>query len=415
MGTGSRGRVVVRRFYVYQATRSVGFISPIFTLFLLRDLSFTTLGGLSAFYSFLLVAGEIPTGVVGDRFGRRTSMALSAIGNGVSLAGFVVADSVAAYAVLYALWAIGTTMASGSVDAWLYETLAEHLNTDEFTRVRGHGAAVRRWTSVVTTVGGGALYVVDPTYPFVAAAAVAFAGVPALYALPASSGDESAGPDSTVDRERDEEPDNSPLAIVREALTRRGLRGFVPYATLVLAAVGAAETYVQPIGVEAFRATLPASLAGVAEPLLLGLLYAGFTGLSAVAAQQAGRLEATVGVRGAMLAVPAILAVSFVAPRFALVAAYPMFVTRQAAGSLLTPILNGYVNDRIGDAGRATTLSAVAMIRGVARVPLVAGTGVIADRFGATAAPAVLGVLLLLAVAAAAVGRPTASEGSTPA
>lgn len=407
MEPATRGRGIVRRFYAYQATRSIGFISPIFTLFLLRDLSFTTLGGLSAFYSFLLVAGELPTGAVGDRFGRRTSMTLSAVGNAVSLAGFVVADSVAAYAVLYALWAVGTTMASGSVDAWLYEILAEHLDTDEFTRVRGRGTAVRRWTSVVTTVGGGGLYVLDPTYPFVAAAAVALAGVPVLYALPASGGDEGRGRDTATEQ--------SPLTIVREALTRPGLRGFVPYVTVVLAAASAAETYVQPIGIEAFRATLPASLAGVAEPLLLGFLYAGFTGISAVAAQQAGRLEATLGVRGAMLVVPTILALSFVFPRFALVAAYPMFVTRQATGSLLTPILNSYVNDRIGDAGRATTLSAVAMVRGIARVPLVAGTGLLADRFGATAAPAALGGLLLLAVAIAAVGRPTAAEETTPA
>ncbi|MFB6177465.1 MAG: MFS transporter [Halobaculum sp.] len=415
MGTASRGRVIVRRFYVYQATRSVGFVSPIFTLFLLRDLSFTTLGGLSAFYSLLLVAGEVPTGYVGDRFGRRTSMALSAVGNAVSLAGFVLADSVAAYAVLYALWAVGTTMASGSVDAWLYETLAEHLDTDEFTRVRGRGTAVTRWTSVVTTVGGGGLYVLDPTYPFVAAAAVALAGIPVLYALPASGGGAATAHDSGVDREREAKSERSPLTVVREALTRPGLRGFVPYVTLVLAAAGAAETYVQPIGVDAFRATLPASLAGVAEPLLLGLLYASFTGISAVAAQQAGRLASTLDVRGATLAVPTVLALSFLFPRLALLAAYPMFVTRQATGSLLTPILNGYVNDRVGDAGRATTLSAVAMVRGIARVPLVAGTGVIADRFGATAAPAALGVLLLLAVAVAAVGRPTASAEPSPA
>jgi hypothetical protein len=32
---------LVGKYYLYQATRSIGFISPIFALFVLRDLSFT--------------------------------------------------------------------------------------------------------------------------------------------------------------------------------------------------------------------------------------------------------------------------------------------------------------------------------------------------------------------------------------
>jgi MFS family permease len=415
----TRGRQLVRRFYVYQATRSVGFVSPVFTLFVLRDLSFTTLGLLSGLYSALLVVGELPTGYVGDRLGRRTSMAVAALANAASLAGFVVADTVAAYAVLYVLWAAGTVFVSGSADAWLYETLAEHLDTESFTTVRGRATAVTRWVSVVTTLAGGGLYVLDPRYPFVAATVVSLAGIPALALLPASdrsAGDESgdtARGEERADVARDESGDTasdddqdtdvSPLVVVRRALTAPSLRWFVPYVAVVLAAVGAAETYVQPIGVDTFRATLPAALSGVPEPALLGLLYAVFTGLAAVAAQNAGRVETVLGVRGTLLAVPAVLAVVFVLPRVALVAAYPMFVARVAAGPLVTPIVNGYIVDRVASAGRATTVSAVSMVRGLARVPLVAGTGLLADRFGATAAPAALGGLLALAVVVAAV------------
>jgi len=39
---------VVTKFYLLQASRSVGFVSPVYTLFLLRDLSFTEIGLLSA-------------------------------------------------------------------------------------------------------------------------------------------------------------------------------------------------------------------------------------------------------------------------------------------------------------------------------------------------------------------------------
>jgi hypothetical protein len=46
---------IVRRYYVYEVTASVGFITPIFTLFLLyRGLSFTEVGTLSAILAVLL-------------------------------------------------------------------------------------------------------------------------------------------------------------------------------------------------------------------------------------------------------------------------------------------------------------------------------------------------------------------------
>lgn len=135
-------RSLVRRYYLYRATLSVGFITPVFTLFILRSLSFTQVGALSALYSVLSVAGEVPTGYVGDRLGRRASLLLSVVFTVASLAGFVVADGFLWYAVLYALWAIALTFRSGSMDAWLYDTLDERLDAERFSHVRGRGDAV---------------------------------------------------------------------------------------------------------------------------------------------------------------------------------------------------------------------------------------------------------------------------------
>ncbi len=72
-------RSLIRRYYLYRATLSVGFITPIFTLFLLRSLTFTQLGALSALYGRFRSVGEIPTGYVGDRLGRRASLLLSVL------------------------------------------------------------------------------------------------------------------------------------------------------------------------------------------------------------------------------------------------------------------------------------------------------------------------------------------------
>ncbi|WP_327053215.1 MFS transporter [Halomicrococcus gelatinilyticus] len=410
---------LIGKYYCFQATRSVGFISPIFTLFVLRDVSFTQYGTLSALSAALVVLGEVPTGYVGDRYGRRTSLALSVVFTVLSLAGFVVAQSYWPYVLFYVLWALALAFASGSADAWLYEVLDEHFDADDFVRVRGRGASVMRWTSVATMIGGGALYAVDPRYPFVASLALNGLGLAVLFTLPStrrranddrSAGDPADGPgidDATRDPGADDADADADghitlletLPLVRRQFTARPLRPFVVYVGLFFAVTTAADAYIQPVTEELFRATLEsATVAGHSLPLgvVLGVLYAGFTAVSAVASYFAGDVEAALGLWGALLVVPAVTAVTLVLPRLAIVAALPMFVALRGSKALLLPIVNGHLNDHVGSAGRATTLSAFSMLWRLLRVPMVLAAGVVADAVTETAAVAMLGVVFLV-------------------
>src|SRR6056297_679566 len=160
------------------ATYSVGFIWPVFTLFLLwNDLTYTEIGLLSAVSAVLVTVLEVPTGYLADRVGRRTVLQLGLLAMTASLLGFVVADAFWHFVGLYALWSLSTAFHSGTADAWLFETLRESLREDDFTRVRGRGGAVYEWTSASTMIVGGLLYVVHPAYPFVASAVLHGLGI----------------------------------------------------------------------------------------------------------------------------------------------------------------------------------------------------------------------------------------------
>ena len=396
---------VVTKFYVLQATRSVGFISPVFTLFLLRSLSFTEVGLLSALSAAVVVAGEVPTGYVGDRLGRRASIGLSIGLKAVSLAGFVVAESFAAYAVLYLPWALGMTFASGSVDAWLYDTLEERLDAGAFTRVRGRGEAVLQWTSVVTAVGGGLLYTLAPTWPFVASVGLNVLGLAAVASLPANRAyreQSAAGPDA-----------RATIAVLRRAVATPSLRAFVLYVSLLFAVVSASTTYVQPVAEALFAdPALPATAGESADWLStvfptdvpvgvgLGLLYAAFSGISAVASQQAGALEDRVGFPRLLAAVGVGTAVLLVLPRLALLAALPLFVAQRVSRALLLPMVNARVSGAVADAGRATVLSAVSLLVRLWKLPLAVAAGVLADATGGGAAGSVSAVGETTALAA---------------
>ncbi|PSP76142.1 MFS transporter [Halobacteriales archaeon QS_1_68_20] len=403
---------VVRRFYLYRATTSVGFVTPVYTLFLLfKDLTYTQIGVLGALSAVLVLVGEVPTGYVGDRVGRRDSMLLASLLSSTSLAGFVFVETFAGFVVVYVPWALGLAFASGSNDAWLYDALSERLAEEKFTRIRGRAGAVQRWTSVVTMIAGSVLFVFDPVVPFVAAAVLNATGAVVLLSLPRNR--QSLEGDTLAVREA--------MGVLRADLTAPPLRAFVAYVALSFGLISVANVYVQPITVgvlDGRLSTLPV-VGEVPVAATLGLMYAGFTAVAAVASYYAGAVEDLLGLRGAALALPfgtaAALVVPLVVPAFAI----PAFFVMRASGTVFRPIANRYVNDHTGSAGRATVLSAASMVYALVRTPLKVGAGLLADATGEIPAVATL-ALGFLAVAGLLVvfGRPVGrgeDAGTTPA
>ena len=377
------GSRVVRRYYLYRATATVGFVTPIFTIFLLRELSFSQLGALSGLYSALVVLGEIPTGYVGDRVGHRNSLVIGAGCKAASLLGFVVAETFPAFVVLYVFWAAGLTFDSGSRSAWLYETLAERLDESAFTRVRGRGESVNRWIGAGTMVLGSLLYVGDPRLPFVAATGLTLLGVPVLLSLPEPG---SAG------RRRIELDEI--VGLVWGTLSGPSLRSFVGYTALALGSVSAAQLYVQPIAVdvlsriETFGTMPPAAT--------LGILYAAFTAVAAVASYYADVVEDALGRRRTLLFLPVGTAALMIVPLAVPALAFPAFFAMRGVDPLVRPVTHAHLNEHVGSAGRATVISASSMVFGLVRTPLSLAGGVLADATSALAAVAAFGGAFLV-------------------
>lgn len=390
--------LVVAKYYAYRATTSFGFFAPVFTLFLLyRDLAYTEIALLSAQHAALTVLGEVPSGYLGDRLGRRTSLVVSAVAMTLSIGGFVVADSFAAFAVLYALWSLSLVFRSGTGDAWLYETLRDRLDDEErFTTVRGRAEAVGLATTVVTMLAGGALYARDPTLPFAASTALHALGVPILLSLPrtaAFDGTEREGATGSV---------RETARVVRERLWTPGVRSVVAYAALFFALVAVVDTYVQPVARD---------VVGVPEPLL-GVLYAVFTLGAAAASYAAGPLEEWLGAERATLVAAPLVTAAVGLAALVPVLALPAFLLHKGANAALRSIVAGYLNDHSGDVGRATTLSAASMAYALVRLPLVVGIGVVADRFGPLVAVGAVAVACLTGMAGVLGARAVAGDAT---
>lgn len=412
---------IIRRYYCYEIASSVGFITPIFTLFLLyRGLSFTEVGTLSAILAVLIVVGEIPTGYIGDRIGRRNSLVLSMLFTALSLAGFVFATSFLSLAILYGLWSLAMTFASGSEQAWLYDTLKEHLDEGRFTDIRGRANAVHMWTSAITMIAGSLLYVLHPTLPFAASAALNILAVPVLLSLPknrqftidgaqASKNIRNSNKNEVKTNDKSIQADPAAdeghftildaLPILRETFARPPLRSFVVYVGLLFGIIMATNVFVQPIAVEVFDdhlATFATERLGVGVEVSMGLLYAGFMVASAVASYYAGSIEDALGLDRAIVIIPILTGVAVVIPALVPLFAVPMFFTLRTSHAILNPMVNQYLNDHAPSVGRATVLSAASMIYALLRVPLTPTAGVVADWTNPLVGVAALGVLFLV-------------------
>lgn len=414
----------IGKYYLYQATSTVGFITPVFVLFLLaRELSFAQIAALSAINWVTVTLGEVPTGYLGDRIGRRNSLLASTTLMALSMLGFVVADSFPSFVILYVLWGIGMTFTSGSESAWLYETLKSDLAEGEFTRIRGRGGSIKRWVGAVTMTVGGFLYVADHTLPFLVGTAWHILGVPILLTMSHNPGYGTEDPGNTGGGEEVSAEREGPgpigsieaLGLVRNALLEPPLRSFVLYVGLLFAAVGAANTYVQPITVDVFETHLRAieTLLPVPPEATLGVMYAGFQAVSAVASYYAGEVEAVLGVRDSVRFGVPLVGVALVVPLAVPVLAIPVFFAMRAASTVAQPIASRHLNDRIASAGRATVLSAASMAYAILRIPLILAGGIAADVLGPLVAVAGFGTVVLVAAAAIAVVEPPLDDGET--
>ncbi|MHB9288706.1 MFS transporter [Halobacteriales archaeon Cl-PHB] len=405
----------VLKYYLYRATSGPGFTYPIYTLFLiLNGLSFTAIGVIGSVQALIVVGGEIPTGYIGDRIGRRNSLFVAAVLYLISNAGYLFATDIWGFLFVFGTLSFGRTFVSGSGGAWLYDTLKEHDMEDEFTRVRGRAGAISSGVMAVTMIVGSLLYVVDPFYPFYVAVAWSVLNVVLVTRLPQNAAYDDDR-ESHVDDE-DEFTMLEALPTIRERLTSRELRWFVVYMSLFSGAIMTADMYLQPVVQDALEQSFGATLAawGVPEAATLGFFYASFMGLSAVASDYASNVEEWLGVKKAMLLLPLGIGLFYMVPVIVPVAVFPMFFVMKGSTSLIFPISSRYINHHVASVGRATVVSAVAMVRSVAGLPFRVGSGYLADLWtpiaavGALGAIFVAGALLLYAVA------PPVRDGDEP-
>ena len=381
----ARGSII--KYYLYKSTKAVEFYRPIMYLFFLaQGLNFTQIAILEAIYNLTTLLGEIPTGYIGDRVGRRNSLLIGTVTIAVTLFGIGLSESFLALAVLYVCWSAGYNFRSGSEDAWLYDTLTDDLSEDEFAHVRGRGESAALAVGAGAAIVGGYLGSIDLSYPWFVAAAVTGFGAVVLLTL-----DE---PETYKKTDTDDLSFRRTVGIVKQALSKRNLRAFILYYYVLYAAV----TYLVFVFLQPIFQTVVVDLGVSPEQVesLLGWFYAAYSLVGAVLSYYTGAIKEFIGIQTWFVVLPFIVGAALVGMYFVPLLALPTFLVARGLSDVTRSFAGQYVNNRIETLGRATVLSAMAMVSGLAVIPFQLGSGVLSDYVSPLFALAVGGVVLII-------------------
>lgn len=293
---------------------------------------------------------EVPTGIIGDRIGKKWSVICGLACALLAWIPWLAADSMPLFAIAFVLLGASQAFISGSDQAWLYELLAAKGRTGDMKKMYGLYLSMSTMGYAIAGLSGGFI-AANQTLPefirlyMLTAAAQALAFM--LYlSVPQSYGSAN-----------DASPAEKSLKVFTTSIGllagNANFRRIVILALLTTPFTGALFTLFQPYFV---ASGVPGTWFGIA--LFISSLGATCSKLFA------HKLEAWLGVGPSTLIATILPGVLWMlmASVFNPVGAVLLFVLSDAAANVQDPIFADYFNRHIPSAVRATTLSLISLI-----------------------------------------------------
>jgi MFS family permease len=159
----------IKIYYLYTFLNSLHFTWGLWVLFLQsRGLTLAQVGIAEACYHGAALLGEIPTGIVADRFGRKVSLAIGLVVYVLSDLVQVTSRSPWQFALGFALCGLATTFASGAAQALLYDSCKAVGEEARYLHHTSQNLAVLSFAVASAKLFGNALGNVNFTWAYLA-------------------------------------------------------------------------------------------------------------------------------------------------------------------------------------------------------------------------------------------------------
>jgi MFS family permease len=341
----------IPKYFLYTALKNLGFglFVAVWVIYLQqrRGLSLTQATIIDVTFFIVATLGEMPTGIVADTYGRKTSLVIGSALMGVSMLAWPIAPTVPLILIAYAGMALGFTFLSGAEEALFFESLKTIGRAQEYQRLAGQIGAVTLGAFAVGNALSGLLATVDLIVPFLVGGLCILVMLVIVMTLR----------ESPAEMQPDSQSRKSYRQVLREALlvmkTRPALRYPMIYLALVPMAASLLETFlVQP---QAILFGVP--VAGI------GFVIMGVQLTNILGSNWSQQISMSVGERRVIYLSPLViitslvlLAVLQILPSLTLIAVIG-FVT-----AVLRPLVMNLIHAEVSDDIRATALSMQSLI-----------------------------------------------------
>ena len=379
----------IPRYFIYTALKGFGFglITAMWLIYLQqrRGLSLTQATFVDVAFWIAAVLGEVPTGIVADTYGRKTSLVAGVFLMSLSIFAWALAPTILLIVLAYAGLAIGVTFLSGAEDAFFFESIQITGRANSYTRLVGLAGATMLGATAVGSAVSGLFASVDLILPFLIAGVSLLATLGIVLTFKEPQVEEKGFGQTRI----------SYREILRQSFTlmraRPALRSPMLYLAIVPMVALVMETFfLQP---QAVRLGVPIVGIGV---LVMATQLTNMAGST-----WADKIATRLGEGRVLFIIPGIIVISLI-----LLAAFQVFFSLlwiaviSFVTAVLRPLVLNRIQSQVSDNVRATILSMESLMATMLLTVSEPILGVIADRAGLPTAyvtlAAGLGVLVLL-------------------
>jgi MFS family permease len=380
----------IPRYVVYTALKGIGFglFLPIWVIYLQqqRGLSLSQAALIDVTFFVAAALAELPTGMVADRFGRKTSMSIGASLMAGGLIGWTFAPTLLLTIVAYVVMGVGMTFVSGAEDAFFYETVRAIGREDDYPRLLGRISAIFPGALALGSVVSGFLAAINLLLPFVLSGVLLLAALGMVLTLS----------EPHAEQREHEQARPSLRAVLRQSFAVLRDQPQLRFSMVYMAVVPLASFMIESVFVQPQALGLGVPLAGI------GVIVMAVQLTAMAGSAWSARLTARLGEGRTLSAAPIVICASLlvlaalqVMPALLLVGVMG-FVT-----AVVRPILVSRMQHELSDENRATMLSmqslTFTMVAAISQPTL----GAVADNFGlpaayVTLAGAISGVMMVV-------------------
>jgi MFS family permease len=360
------------------STFASSFIWGINTLFLLdAGLSITEAFAANAFFTAGQVIFEIPTGVIADTRGRRTSFLLGTATLFLTTLAYLwlwkIKGPFLGWAIVSMLLGLGFTFFSGATEAWLVDGVKAAGYKGELDPIFAKGSIANGAAMLTGTLAGGLVaQYTNLGVPYIMRIIALAATFLIAFFLMHDDGFEPKGRSGFAKEMRDVLSES-----VEFGLKSRPLR-WMMFSAIFNGGVGIFVFYaMQPYLLQLYGDPNSYAIAGVSASIVAGALIAGGFLVPYVGALFKRRT--TLLTSGLMIGVPALVLIGFTANFWIVLVLLAIW---SLVFAVTGPIRQAYMNGIIPSKQRATVLSADNMLTSLGGVVCQPGLGKIADLWG---------------------------------